>query len=293
METAGGGAAAAWGVAAAWAERARKVVAEQAQATYETVGGDLELGDSLGTDKWSSWAKGAADRARQQLAQAAEKAQATSGQLGEHAKVWQGDLAQTLGKAAETAAKAGAGLSDTAKAAQQKAALVAGSAKDRIKDVGSTVGSSLSGVGALAMSPAKLLQFVGIFMVGMFLISMSFSFLPLLPIKPQKFALLFALGSVTMLGSVAWLKGPQAFLGIAMQRDKLPFSGAYVVGLLGTFWATLIARSYVFTAIFALMQAIGLLYFLASFVPGGKSVLNCLGRFFGRAARTVFRGGAL
>jgi len=138
----------------------------------------------------------------------------------------------------------------------------------------------------------KLAQFAGLFMLGFILISLSLSFLPLLPINPAKFALLFALGSLTMLGSVAFLRGPQAFFAIALQREKLPFSVCYGVGLLGTFWATLIARSYLFTGIFAFLQAVGLLYFLASFVPGGKSILNFFGRLSGRAARAVFRSGS-
>lgn len=278
---------AAWSGVAGWADRARKAVADQAQAAYEAAQqstSDVESGDfGVGAERWTSWAKGAADRARSGLAQAADKA--SSAEWGEHAKVWQGDLAQTFGKVSESAAKAGAGLSESAKIAQQKASLVAGSAKEQFEKAG----SGLSGMGALAMSPGKLLQFGGMFMAGMFLISLSFSFLPLLPIKPQKFALLFALGSMTMLASVAWLKGPKAFASIAVQRDKLPFSGAYGVGLLGTLWATLIARSYVYTAVFALLQALGLLYFMASFIPGGKAVLNFFGRCTSRATRALVR----
>jgi len=94
---------------------------------------------------------------------------------------------------------------------------------------------------------------------------------------------------MTMLGSVAHLKGPAAFAQIAMQRDKLPFSGSYVVGLFGTLWATLIARSYLFTSIFAFMQAFGLLYFMASFIPGGKAILNWFGRCLGRATGALVR----
>merc|ERR1712151_1023070 len=127
------------------------------------------------------------------------------------------------------------------------------------------------------------------FMVGIFLISMSISFLPLLPIKPQKFSLLFAMGSMTMLGAVAWLRGFRSFAGIAIQRDKLPFSLAYASGLLGTFWATLIARSYLMTSLFAFLQFVGLLYFLASFVPGGKTILNFFGRYTTRGASAILR----
>lgn len=263
-----------WSGVTAWADKARKAVAEQAQALQETAGGDLESGDAFGAGL--AWAKGAADRARAAAAQVGEKASATD--WSAQAQAWQGDFANTLGKVSEKAAAAGAGLSENAMAA-------AGNAKDSF----SKAGSSISGMGALAMSPMKLLQFAGIFMLGFMLISLSFSFLPLLPIKPQKFSLLFALGSMTMLGSVAWLKGPAAFMAIAIQREKMIPSGSYAIGLLGSFWATLIARSYLWTAIFATMQFMGLLYFMASFIPGGHAVLNFFGRCSGKAARSLVR----
>lgn len=258
---------------ASWADKARKAVAEQAQSAMELTTSksldDMEMGGAA--DVLSSWTKGAVSAAggvTQGFKARLEKAATTD---------WQGGLTDTLGKVTDVTSKAGAGLSEHAK----KAAQAAGSATAGLKSAGSSLGSSITGLGALATSPVKFMQAGGIFMLGMFLLSLSMSFLPLLPINPAKFALLFAMGSVTMLGSVAWLRGPQAFAQIAMQREKLPFSVAYGVGLIGTFWATLIARSYIFTAFFAFLQAVGLLYFLASFVPGGRSVLNFFGRMGG------------
>uniref|UniRef100_A0A7S2MY55 Vesicle transport protein n=1 Tax=Alexandrium andersonii TaxID=327968 RepID=A0A7S2MY55_9DINO len=101
--------------------------------------------------------------------------------------------------------------------------------------------------------------------------------------------MLFAFGSMTLLSSFAILKGPQAFGESLIQREKLPFSGAYVVGLVGTLVATIVMRSYILTAVFGLIQAVALLYFLASYVPGGQALLNFCGRCSGRAARAVYR----
>merc|ERR1712187_794859 len=127
------------------------------------------------------------------------------------------------------------------------------------------------------MDPATLGQFAAIFVVGTMLISASFSFLPMLPISPQKFSLLFAFGSMTMLSSFAILKGPQEFFKDLTQREKLPFSGGYAVGLVGTLVATIVLRSYLLTAFFGIVQAIALLYFVASYVPGGQTILNMCG----------------
>merc|ERR1719221_2067904 len=121
-------------------------------------------------------------------------------------------------------------LNEAAAKAKERAAYAAAGAKDRLSQAGQSLGS----LSALTMSPVKLAQFAGMFFLGLLLISLSFTFLPILVISPQKFALLFAFGSMTLLGSFAVLKGPQAFLMSLLQREKLPFSGAYVVGLVGT-----------------------------------------------------------
>merc|ERR1712070_843381 len=93
--------------------------------------------------------------------------------------------------------------------------------------------------------------------------------------------------------SFAVLKGPKAFVGSLIQREKLPFSGSYVVGLVGTLIATIGLRSYFLTAFFAILQAGGLLYFLASYVPGGQTILNkcgkCCGALCSKLAQSVCR----
>jgi len=212
-------------------------------------------------------------RRAQQIGQKNNLAQAADG------NALSSSLSSTFGKVSENAAKAGAGLSAHAQNA-------AGSSKDML----GKAGSSLGGMGALAMSPMKLIQSAAIFFVGMMMITMSLSFLPLLPIAPSKFALLFSLGSMLVLGSVSWLKGPVSFASAVLQRDKLPFTVCYGIGLGGTLWATIIAKSYILTGVFVFGQVVGLLYFLASYVPGGKVVLNFFGRLFGKLAKAALPG---
>lgn len=264
---------------------------------------------------WVGWAKSAASaahKARQQAAKAAEEAQtnftkaaekAKSFEFGEQAKDWQSEVQKNFGRVAEAGSQAGAAFAERGKVAQSlakdfsskgkdqltagaakakekaaqakdKASAVAGAAKDKLSKAGENVG----GLAALSLSPMKLAQFAGVFFVGTLLISMSFSFLPLLVIAPQKFSLLFAFGSMTMMSSFAVLKGPAGFASSLVQRKRLPFSGAYAVGLVGTLVATIHLRSFILTAFFGALQFFALLYFLASYVPGGKAVLNACGK---------------
>lgn len=320
---ASGGSSSSW---AAWADRARKVIADKVtydavpQLETQQDGAaeqDVEKGEV--TDKWAAWASSVAGKMQQKvavaageaskgLAQAAEKAKSVGGDT----KAWQSEVAKGFSRVAENASTAGAAFSEKGKAAQQLAKDIGGKSQQKLaeaKAIGaagatkakekaaaaanvakeklSQAGQNISGLAALSLSPAKLAQFLGIFFVGIFLISISFSFLPVMVIAPQKFALLFAFGSMTLLGSFAVLKGPKAFLTSLTQRAQLPFSSAYAVGLVGTLVSTIVLKSFILTAIFGIMQAIALLYFLASYVPGGKAVLNFCGRGCSKAARTI------
>jgi len=204
---------------------------------------------------------------------------ATAG-LSEKAKQVQGSLKDAQSKGAAKLGEARAMGAARAEQARAHAAKAAGGVKGAL----GSVGSSLQGLTSLTMSPMKLAQFAGAFFLGTLLISLSFSFVV---VAPQKFALLFAFGSMALLGSFALLKGPQAFFSSATARDKLPFSGAYAIGLVGTLVATIGVKSLILAAIFGLMQAVGLLYFVASYVPGGQAILNFCGKCCGKGARAI------
>jgi len=277
-------------------------------------GEDVERGEGSGPKQLAqlgSWAKKAAKNVKHQVSHS---------ELGEQAKGLRSEVSKGLKNVSENAQSASAALADKGKAAQDMAKDLQGKGKAKLKDakaVGavkakeakdkaaaaaqvaaqgakgavSQAGQSFSGLAALTLSPAKLAQFGGVFLVGIFLISASVSFLPVMVIAPQKFALLFAFGSMTLLSSFAILKGPQAFASSLIEAKKLPFTVAYAVGLLGTLVATIGMKSFLLTAIFGVLQVFALLYFLASYVPGGQMILSMCGRCCKRSARAV--GGRL
>jgi len=309
------GAGALW---SSWTAKVNNFVAEKVnydvvpqEASRAEDGPDEEKGEA---PVWANWAKAAANRVGKSVTDAAEDARQNLEKVTEKAKTveWGGQVTKGLGTVTDRAKEAREVFSERGKAAQQnfkdlsgksaaklgeaqtiaaqrakdvkdKAAGVAGAAKGKLAQAGQSLGS----LSALALSPAKLAQFGGVFFAGVFLISMSFSFLPMLPVAPQKFSLLFAMGSMTLLSSFAILKGPQAFLSGMARREQLPFSVCYAIGLVGTLVATLILRSFLLTAFFGLMQAVGLLYFVASYVPGGKAFVSFIGRMCSKGARSL------
>lgn len=304
---------------ASWASKTRKMVMEKVaydavpQAEPGSQEADVERAENplsnLGT-----WAKALGTKVSKEATKVGEKAKSLD--LSEQTKGLQHQVSKGFKNVSEGASSAGAAFSETGKAAQQRAKELGSKSKEQLdkakaasaetakmakdkatsaaagaKGALSQAGQSLSGLTALTMSPSKLAQFAGVFLLGMFLISTSFSFLPVFIIAPQKFALLFAFGSMTMLGSLTILKGPQAFFTAIIQRPQLPFTVAYAIGLVGTLVSTILLKSFVLTAIFGVLQALALLYFMASFVPGGQRILNFCGKCCSKSARAV--GGRL
>ncbi|CBN73959.1 conserved unknown protein [Ectocarpus siliculosus] len=94
--------------------------------------------------------------------------------------------------------------------------------------------------------------------------------LPMIMLRPHKFALTFTLGSFFFMGSFAMLKGPVAHLKSMLARDRLPFTVAYVGSMGATLYACLILQSYMMVVTCSVIQLLALAWYFLSFVPGGS-----------------------
>ncbi|KAJ1453381.1 Got1/Sft2-like family-domain-containing protein, partial [Pelagophyceae sp. CCMP2097] len=93
--------------------------------------------------------------------------------------------------------------------------------------------------------------------------------LPVLVLRPQKFALCFTLGSLHAHRSFGVLRGWRNHFRTLLQRERLPFTAAYVLTMLASLHAAVVSRSFILTIICAGLQCTTLLYYLGSYVPGG------------------------
>lgn len=123
---------------------------------------------------------------------------------------------------------------------------------------------------------------------GLFLLAF-FVGLPVLVIRPQKFALCFTLGSVTFMASFGVLRGVKAQLRTLCAVSRLPFTLAYVATMAATLWAACLRRSYVLTILCAALQLTTLLYYLGSYVPGGARGVRLFLRAVYRTAALMCR----
>ncbi|KAK5809630.1 Got1/Sft2-like family-domain-containing protein [Linnemannia elongata] len=91
--------------------------------------------------------------------------------------------------------------------------------------------------------------------------------LPLLVIKPSKFATSFTLGSILFMASFALLKGPVAHLKALFSRERLPFTGAYLGSMIFVLFSSLYLNNYFLTIIGTVIEIFALLYYFTSYSP--------------------------
>ena len=94
------------------------------------------------------------------------------------------------------------------------------------------------------------------FAFGVAFILISFFFLPFIIVAPYKFCALFTIGSICILVSFAFLQDPWNYLRSQFTGNKLIFSTCYLVSLLLSLYASVIAKNYIVTLIVTCAQVL-------------------------------------
>jgi len=116
-----------------------------------------------------------------------------------------------------------------------------------------------------------------LFLSALFFALAFFVGLPMIALKPQKFALSFTCGSLTFMGSFGILKGPKEHLVSMIAGDRLIFSTVYVGSMLATLYLTFTKggiKGYALVLSASAVQLVALLWYLISFLPGGAMGLQ-------------------
>jgi len=135
------------------------------------------------------------------------------------------------------------------------------------------------------LSPEQIRNASIAFVLGAIFISGSFFFLPMIVFAPQKFSLLFTLGSISIVSGVIILRDTWTFIKSMCTKDKFVYTFTYFGSMIGTLYASLGMRSYFLTLFFGIAQVICLVNFVISFVPGGTTMLNMIWKFISGAGK--------
>jgi len=138
----------------------------------------------------------------------------------------------------------------------------------------------------------RIFGFMTCLILGLFCFSFSTVYLPVIVFKARKFALLFSLGSVFVMGSFSFLWGPMNHFKHMLKRDRLPFTAVYVGTLLLTLYFAMGIQSTILTTIAASCQVIALLWFVISYIPGGQTGLKFFTKICSSLCRRTVSGGS-
>ncbi|EKM52341.1 uncharacterized protein PHACADRAFT_100622 [Phanerochaete carnosa HHB-10118-sp] len=120
----------------------------------------------------------------------------------------------------------------------------------------------------------RLLGFGGCLLGAAVCFFVSFLTLPMLAIRPSKFALSFSLGSLLVMFGFSVLIGPINHMKHLVSKERLPFSFAYISSLALTLYFSLGAHSYIGSLICAIIQVVALVSYVLAYFPGGIQTLR-------------------
>jgi len=114
-----------------------------------------------------------------------------------------------------------------------------------------------------------------------------FLHLPMLALRPHKFATSISLGSLLVMFGFAVLNGPVNHLKHLFSKERLPFTIAYFSSLGLTLYFAIGAKSYLGALIAAIVQIGALLTYIAAYFPGGVATLRFGGQMAMRGAGSL------
>ncbi|KAL1740048.1 Got1/Sft2-like family-domain-containing protein [Schizophyllum fasciatum] len=133
----------------------------------------------------------------------------------------------------------------------------------------------------------RLLGFGGCLIGAAVCFFVSFMTLPLLAVRPAKFALAFSLGSVLVMFGFSVLIGPINHIKHLVSAERLPFSLVYFGSLGLTLYFSLGAHSYIGSLVSAIIQVVALVSYVLAYFPGGTQTLRMGGQLALRGAGSL------
>lgn len=123
---------------------------------------------------------------------------------------------------------------------------------------------------------------------AVFLFFLAMFHLPFVVIRPGKFVVPYCMGSMFILVSFGFLHGFVSYSKHLLSKKKIVYSAWFIMATIGTLYAALSLKSYIFTVIMALIQMAGMLTFIISYVPGGSSGISFMSSMISSSIKSRF-----
>ncbi|KAG9517431.1 SFT2-domain-containing protein, partial [Aureobasidium melanogenum] len=127
----------------------------------------------------------------------------------------------------------------------------------------------------------RLLVFGALNLAAIALFVVCFTLMPVLTLRPRKFAILWSMASALFLSSWAVMMGPYTYLKHLLSTERLPFTGTYFGSIAMTLYFALGLQNTLLTLISSIIQLVCLVWYLVSYFPMGSTGLRFAARFGG------------
>jgi hypothetical protein len=112
--------------------------------------------------------------------------------------------------------------------------------------------------------------------IGLAFIFFSLLFLPFLALNPQKFLMLFSIGSFIIISSFIFIHGTSEYLKMLFNKERRIFSLVYIISIIAGFYSAYIQNNYILSLVSACAQFVMLIIFVLSFIPGGRAGISVI-----------------
>lgn len=136
----------------------------------------------------------------------------------------------------------------------------------------------------------RILLFGGLNLAAIALFVVCFTLLPILSLRPRKFAILWSMASALFLSSWAVMMGPLVYGRHLISQERIPFTATYFGSIALTLYFAVGLRSTILTLLSSMVQLVALVWYLVSYFPGGNQSLR-LAAYFGRSRLTAWMDG--
>lgn len=136
----------------------------------------------------------------------------------------------------------------------------------------------------------RLQVFMLLLLVSAAFFLLAFFMLPMVILFPAKFAMSFTIASILFMSAFAVLNGVRPTLSNLLHQDRVYFTGAYVGSLLLTLYATFFASSYLLILLSAGTQVVALMWYGATYIPGGTQGMRMLSGVCWAMAQSICGG---
>ncbi|GAB7361169.1 hypothetical protein MBLNU230_g1202t1 [Neophaeotheca triangularis] len=127
----------------------------------------------------------------------------------------------------------------------------------------------------------RLLVFGGLNLAAVALFVICFTLLPILSLRPRKFAILWSMASALFLSSWAVMMGPMVYVRHLISQERLPFTATYFGSIALTLYFAVGLQNTLLTLVCAIVQLVSLVWYLVSYFPMGSQGLRFAARFGG------------